>query len=116
MNFASFASGTTLTKWLVIALGLILSGGVVYVYGWYAGYTQYEERLAKATEKLLEAEQALAKASVAQAGRDAQKVTQEVTRGVEARIEYDKLEPSPVDPVDCISDDQRLFIRSQTQP
>ena len=116
MNFASFANGTTLTKWLVIALALAISGGVVYQYGWYAGYTQYEKRLAKATEKLLEAEQALAKASVAQAGRDAQKVTQEVTRGVEARIEYETLEPSPLDPVDCISDDQRLFLMGKTKP
>lgn len=104
-------TGMIPSRYLMVGLGILLAFGLVYLYGYHKGSESQNERLQKATEKLLEAEQALAKLSLKQATEDARRLSQEASRGSTVKEEYKDVKPSEVDPVDCISNDQRMFIR-----
>jgi hypothetical protein len=103
-------------KWLIIGLAGVIGIGATYSYGFYKGYTRYEQRLAKANERAFKAEQELARVAVENAARDAQRVAQAASRAQRDREEYRRAAPSTVDPVNCISNDQRMLIRSISAP
>jgi hypothetical protein len=102
-------------KYVLLGAGLILAFGFTFSYGYYKGGEQAEERfnerLLEANEKLLESEKALARASVRLAEEDARRLSERASRGSQTMEEYKRVEPSEVSPVDCISSDQRMFIR-----
>jgi len=102
-------------KYVFLVLGVALSLGVVFSYGYYKGSeatkASLNEKLLKASEKLLESEKALARASVRLAEEDARRLSERASRGSQTMEEYKRVEPSEVSPVDCISNDQRMFIR-----
>lgn len=103
-------------KYLVMGLGALLVVGLVYSWGYHKGYESQAEAHTKALEKALESERATHKLALQRAQEDARRLSQEASRGSNKREEYKRVEPSEVSPVDCISGDQRLFIRGLVEP
>jgi len=101
---------------VIIGLSLIMGLGFSYLYGYHNGYQASQEKLVKATEKLLEAERQLARASLRIAQEEARRLSEAASRRSNTQEEYARVEPSSVDPTNCISDDQRMFIRQMGAP
>jgi hypothetical protein len=101
-------------KYVLLGAGLILAFGFTFSYGYYKGGEQAEERfnerLLEANEKLLESEKALARVASRKASEDAQRLTQAVSDGNELRRQYEDAKPHEVDPVNCVSDEQRRVL------
>lgn len=102
-------------KYVLLGAGLILAFGFTFSYGYYKGgeakQAQFNDKLLKASEKLLETEKELARVSLKLAEEEARRLSETASRGSQTREEYKRVKPSKVDPVDCISSDQRVFIR-----
>jgi len=102
-------------KYVFLVAGVVLSLGVVFSYGYYKGSeatrTEFNERLLKASEKLLESEKALARAASRKASEDAQRLTQTATEAQEIRRQYEDAKPHEVDPYRCVSDEQRGVLK-----
>ena len=97
-------------KYVMLGVGVVLSLGVTFSYGYYKGSEAAREKasvkLLEATEKLLESEKALARVASRLATEASQKLSQGVSRGVELQKEYEDAKPHEVDPHRCVSDDQ----------
>jgi hypothetical protein len=101
-------------KYVLLGAGLILAFGFTFSYGYYKGGEQAEERfnerLLEANEKLLESEKALARVASRKASEDAQKLSQGRLEASEIRRQYEDAKPHEIDPVACVSDDQRRVL------
>jgi hypothetical protein len=102
----------TLAKWV----GVLLLFGVVHLWGYHRGYESQSKAHAKALEKALKEERATHKQALERAQEDARRLSQEDSRGSNKREEYKRVEPSEVDSVNCVSGDQRMFIRGLVEP
>lgn len=102
----------TLIKWG----GVALLFGLVFSWGYFKGHQSQAEAHAKALEKALEDERTTHKEALERAQEDARRLSQVDSRGSNKREEYKRVEPSEVSPVDCISGDQRMFIRGLVEP
>ena len=106
-------------KYVMLGFGFLLSLGVVYSYGYYNGTQRDTKTREKALVRLVEAEKALAKVAIKKATDDTQRLTQSVVEASTLRREYEEAPVHPVDPVACVSDDQRRLLQqaaSRTQP
>lgn len=101
-------------KYVFLVAGAVLSLGVVFSYGYYKGSEatrdEFNERLLRASEKLLESEKALARLASRKASEDAQRLTQTATQASEIRRQYADAKPHEVDPYRCVSDEQRSVL------
>jgi hypothetical protein len=106
----------TLVKWA----GVLLLFGMVYSYGYFKGHESQSKATDRALNKLLESEKALARVASQLATQASQRVTQQAERATTIRREYSEAKPSDIDPVNCVSPDQRRLLmeasRSPTQP
>lgn len=107
---------TTPQATIMKCVGVVLVIGLIYSYGYFKGYESQAKAYAKALEKALEDERAVHKEALKKAEEDARRLSQAASRASTAREEYKRVEPSEVSPVDCISGDQRLFIRGLVEP
>ena len=102
------------SKYWLIGLGVVLVLGTAFSYGYHKGSDAQEkataQKLLKASERLLEAEQRLARLASRKASEDAQRITQAVTEGVDLRKEYNDAPKHPVDSVNCVSPEQRRLL------
>jgi hypothetical protein len=94
----------------MLGIGVALSLGATFSYGYYKGSEaaeeRFNERLLEANEKLLESEKALARVASRLATEASQRLSQSVSRGVELQKEYEDAKPHEVDPHRCVSDGQ----------
>ena len=98
----------TLVKWA----GVLLLFGLVYSYGYFKGYESQSKATERALGELLEVEKALALAASQQASRDSQRIAQGRGEASTIRREYEEAKPHEVDPVRCVSDDQRIVLKT----
>lgn len=103
-----------LNRNVLLGVGAALSLGIVFSYGYYKGYDRAEQvsaqKLLKASEKAVEAEKALARAAVRKAEEASQRLSQGRLEASEIRRQYEDAKPHEVDPVNCVSDDQRRVL------
>jgi len=97
---------------VIIGLSLIMGLGFSYLYGYHNGYQASQEKLAKATEKLLEAERSLARIASQRAADDARRLSQSRIEAQQIRRQYEDAEPHEVSPRDCVSDSQRRVLQA----
>lgn len=101
-------------KYILMVVGVFLSLGVVFSYGYHKGSeatrTEYNERLLEASEKLLESERALARVAARKASEDAQRLSQGRLEASEIRRQYEDAPEHPVDSVNCVSPEQRVVL------
>ena len=99
------------SKWVAYVLGAVLLSGALYTYGYYKGYQSQAERTERALRELLLKEQELAKVASEQATRDTQRLVESRIEASNLRRAYEEAKPSDLDPVACVSDDQRRVLQ-----
>ena len=97
---------------LLKLVGLLLVVGLIYSYGYFKGYESQSKATERALQELVESEKALALVASQQASRDAQKIAQGRGEASTIRREYEEAKPHEVDPVRCVSDDQRSVLKA----
>lgn len=96
-----------LAKWGLKIL-LVLS---VVISVWYHGYTTGRESVTtQAATKIIKETQRQAREGVARAQRDARVIEENKTEGEALREEYENQPVSEVDPLNCISPEQRRVL------
>lgn len=96
-----------LAKWgLRIALAVSLVGSI-----WYHGYSKGKESVtSQAATKIIKETQRQAREGVARAQRDARVIEENKTEGETLREKYENQPVSEVDPLNCISPEQRRVL------